>query len=438
MEGSEKKQKKFFDTSLILKIVSLLCAILLWFYVSEVESPTSEKKIEAVAVTLRNKDIMTSETGLSVLSDTLYDTNIVLSGKKSTLNKINYEDITATVDLSKLTEPGTYELPISVVAPQGTSLVSTNPRFITVSVDKTVALPFNVETILSYSTTYEMGECTITDAQARPISAVTVSGPASDIERVDKVVAKADFGTITSSVKAKTNLVCLDINGDEITNSSIKLTPDSVIINQPVYMTKNLPLKAVQAQNTFANNQISFNVKPSSVEVKGDPKVLRELTEITLDPIDEQSVIGEGLINTVNSLIKLPEEVELIGMQNTATITVSVKNVKKHYLTITPENLKITGLPSNLAIEFEDESWQFLIINASDKELTVDDLDLTLDLSLFVSAGKYKDAVTLSPKFKENLSYAYITDNKSRTISFSLVEKDESEETVKTEEGDKQ
>lgn len=418
-----KKKKSFFDASLVLKIISLLCAVLLWFYVSEVESPTSEKKIEAVAVTLRNKDILMSETGLSVLSDSLYDTNVVLSGKKSTLNKINYEDITATVDLSKLSEPGTYELQINVVAPQGTSVVSTNPRFITVSIDKTISHPFDIETKLSYSTTYEMGECIITDSQSKPISAVTVSGPATDIARIDKVVAKADFGTINSSVKAKTDLVCLDINGEEITSTSIKLTPNSVIINQPVYMTKKLPLTASQANNTFTSAQISFKVKPASIEVKGDPKVLRELSEITLDPIDEQSVIGEGLINSVNSLIKLPDGVELLGMQNTATITVSVKNVKKHYLFITPEDLNVIGLPDFLEVEFDEPSWQFLIINSSDKELTVDDLDLTVDLSAFGTEGIYIDAVTLTPKFKNNPSYAYITGNTSYALSFKLSNK---------------
>ena len=425
MEDTKKKKKSFFDGSLILKIVSLFCAILLWFYVSEVESPTSEKKVEAVAVTLRNKDILMTETGLSVLSDSLYDTNIILSGKKSTLNKINYEDITATVDLSKLTEPGTYELPINVVAPQGTSVVSTNPRFITISIDKTVAHPFDIETSLSYSTTYEMGECIITDSQSKPISSVTVSGPATDIERIDKVVAKADFGTLNSSVKAKTDLVCLDINGEEKNSTNIKLTPRSVIINQPVYMTKKLPLTASQANNTFSPSQISFRVNPASIEVKGDPKVLRELTEINLDPINEQSVIGEGLINTVNSLIKLPEDVELVGMQNTATITVSVKNVKKHYLFITPEDLTIIGLPDFLDIEFDEPSWRFLIINSSDKEITVDDLDLTVDFSAFATEGDYVDAVTLSPKFKENLSYAYFTDNTSYNLTFKLTNKED-------------
>ncbi len=421
MEENNKKASSVFNKSLALRVVSLLCAVLLWFYVSEVESPTSEKSIDAVAITLRNKDIMMSETGLSVISDAVYETNIVLSGKKSTLNKIDYEDITATVDLSKLTEAGTHELPISVVAPAGTSVVSTNPRYITVSIDKTVAKSFDIETDIYYSTTHEIGDCVITDTQSKALSTVTVSGPATEVERINKVVAKVDFGAINSSVEAKTNLVCLDVNDEIISEANIRLTPQAVVIKQPVYMTKTLPLTASQANNTFSDSQISFKVRPSTVEVKGDPKIMEELTEISLDPINEQTVIGEALTNTVNSLIKLPDGVKLVGMQNTAAITVNVKNVKKQTFSVTQENIKIINKPDFLDIEFRDIDWSLLVINASDKTLTIDDIEMELDLTNYISNGIY--TVNINPKFKDNLPYAYFVYEAGYSISFELTEK---------------
>ncbi len=421
MEENNKKANSIFNKSLALRVVSLLCALLLWFYVSEVESPTSEKSVDAVAITLRNKDIMMSETGLSVISNAVYETNIVLSGKKSTLNKIDYEDITATVDMSKLTEPGTHELPITVVAPAGTRVVSTNPRYITVAIDKTVAKSFDIETDIYYSTTHEIGDCVITDAQEKALTKVTVSGPATEVERINRVVAKVDFGAINSSVEAKTNLVCLDINNEEMSEASIRLTPQSVVIKQPVYMTKTLPLTTSQANNTFSDSQISFKVKPSTVEVKGDPKIMEELTEITLDPINEQTVIGEALTNTVNSLIKLPEGVKLEGMQNTATITVNVKNVKKQNISITPENIKLINKPDFLDIQFGDIDWSLLIINASDKAITLDDIVLELDLTNYISNGIY--TVNINPKFKEDLPYAYFVYESGYSVSFELTEK---------------
>lgn len=421
MDKIKKSANSFFSGSWVLKIVSLLCAILLWFYVSAVESPTSEKTIDSVAVSLRNKDVMMAETGLSVISDGMFEANIVLAGKKSTLNKIDYEDITATVDLSKLTEAGTHELPISVVAPSGTTVVSTNPRYITVSIDKTISKSIDIETDLYYSSTYDIGECVITDTQSKVLTTVTVSGPASEVDRVSKVVAHVDFGAISSSVEAKTNLICLDVNGDEISTSSVKLSPNSVVIRQPVYMTKSLTLKAAQANNTFNDQQISFKIKPSTIDVKGDPKILEELDSITLDPINEQSVIGDALTNTVNSLIKLPEGIELLGMQNTATITVNVRNVKKHSFPITAENIKISNMADFLDLSFTDADFTVTVINASDKNIEPEDISVDLDMTNYISSGIY--TVNLIPKFKEELSYAYFPHETGYSVTFELVEK---------------
>ncbi|MBR6633923.1 MAG: hypothetical protein IKL05_06460 [Clostridia bacterium] len=424
MENEKKKSLSWLQNkSLIWRFVSLLCAILLWFYVSAVESPTSEKNFDSVAITLRNKDVLLTETDLSVISDAIYEADIVLSGKKSTLNKIDYEDIVATVDLSKLTEAGSHELSVSVTAPSGTTVVSTNPRYITVAIDKTVAKSFDIEPEISYNnlpSSYEMGECVVTDSQAKAVTSVTVSGPATEIERIDKVVARVDFGSLTSSVEAKTNLVCLDYYGEEISNTNVRLTPQSVIVKQPIYVTKKLNLTVSQANNTFTDSQISFKIRPSSVEVKGDPKILEELNEITLDPINERS-IGEALTTTVNSLIKLPEGLELVSMQNTATITASLRNVKCHYLKVSPKNLKIVNMPDFLDIEFEEIDWTLVVINASNKSVSLDDIELELDLANFISSGIY--TVNLSPKFKESTAYAYFPYDSGYEVSFELTKK---------------
>ncbi len=417
----KKRSGGFFNKTLTLRIVSLLCALLLWFYVSEVESPTSERSIDSVAVTLRNKDIMTSETGLSVLSSSLYETNIVLSGKKSVLNKIDYEDISATVDLSKLTEPGTHELTISVTPPAGTTVSSINPRFITVTIDKTVAKPFDIETDIYYSSTYEIGECVISDTQQKVITSTSVSGPETAIERISKVVAKVDFGAINSSVEAKTNLICLDSNGEEIKDPAIRLTPESVVIKQPVYTTKTLPLKASQAGGTFTDEQITFKISPSKIEVKGDPKILSELTEINLTPINEQEVIGESLKNTVTSQIKLPEGLILSGTQNTATITVSVKNVKKRTFDITLEDITVINAPDFMNITYDDFIWSVPVINTSDTPIEKSDLKFTVDLKDYINTGMY--TVMVTPEFKDEITWAYFPYTYGYFINFSMEKK---------------
>ncbi|MBE6701609.1 MAG: hypothetical protein E7582_06965 [Ruminococcaceae bacterium] len=422
-DGQKKGDVSPKGKTLIVRLFSIFCAVLLWFYVSEVESPASEKNFDSVSINLKNKDVLMSGTELSVISDALYETDIVLSGKKSILNKIDSEDISASVDLSKITEAGTHELVITVTPPTGSKVVSTNPRYVTVTVDKTVSKPFEITTDVRYSnlpSTYTLGDTVVLDSQSKVITTVTVSGPETEIERIDSVVAKVDFGSLQSSVEAKTSLILLDMYGEEIESPNLKLNVPSVIVKQPVYITKTLPLSVSQAYNTFSKSQITFNVNPSKVEVKGDPKVLESLDSIALDPVNERQ-IGEALTMTVTSLIKLPDGMELIGAQNTATVTAKVKNVKCQYIDIKPSNFTIINKASNLDIKFDDIKWKLIIINSSNKNITLDDLDLTLDFDSYLSPGLY--TINFVPQFKEDIDFAY-SPNLTYTVSFELTQKE--------------
>lgn len=422
-ERKEKIKKFFNDKNLLLRIISVLCAILLWFYVSEVESPTAEKTFEGVNITVKNKDVLLEETDLSIISDSFFQTTVVLSGKRSTLNKIDYDNIEATIDISRITEAGVHELKVTVVPPAGTNLSSVNPRNISVTVDKTVAKSFEIEPDISYSnlpSDYTLGDCVITDNQSKAITTVTVSGPATEVEKIEKVVAKVDFGSINGSVEAKTDLVLLGNFGEELSTDSVKLSTPSVKVKQPVSITKILPLETSQAYGTFAKTQITFDITPSRVEVKGDPKILGEMTSIKLDPINEKS-IGETLTTTVNTLIKVPEELELVTLQNTATITARLKNVNCHEIEIKPSDIKVVGLPGGSEVEFKNMDSKIIVVNSTSKDITLDDLSLTLDLSTFPTSGLY--TVFLTPTFKKDISYAYLP-YANFSITFELTHKE--------------
>lgn len=409
-ETLSKKEaiKKFFsDKNIWTRIISFLCALLLWFYVSEVESPTSEKSFEAITVNVKNRDVLLNETELSLISDALFDVEIVLSGKKSTLSKVDYESISATIDLSKLKEAGVYELPVSVVPPAGTSVVSVNPKYITVAIDKTVATSFDIEVDPRYTlpSNYTLGDCIIYDSQLKTITSVTVSGPATETAKIDKVVAEIDFGTISGSVEATSELILKDHYGETISNDNIKLSTKSVKVKLPVYTTKTLPLSASQANGTFASSQISFNITPSRVEVKGDPKILEEMNSIPLDPINERA-IGETMSTTVTTLIKLPEGLELVASQNTATITAKLKNVKCQELSVTSKNISVVNLPDDMEIKFRDVDSNIIVMNSSSKEVEINDILLSLDLSTYSTSGLY--TVFLTPSFEKDISWAYL------------------------------
>ena len=69
------------------KIMSVLIAFILWFYVMAVESPVNEKTFRSIPITIEQTD---SE--LSLYSGYNTTVDITVSGKKSELNQISDSD----------------------------------------------------------------------------------------------------------------------------------------------------------------------------------------------------------------------------------------------------------------------------------------------------------------------------------------------------------
>ncbi len=417
--GISEKSKK--TRNMILRIGSLICALLLWIYVSEVESPTSENTYD-VSLTVENRDVLRRDHELALITTAEFSTDVVLSGKKSTLYQIKSDDIKAYIDLGKITEAGEHELEIQFVCPDGTSFVSCNPQHATVKVDKTLTVEFPVEADVTYSnlpSAYTLGECVITDSASREIKTVSVSGPKSEIDTIAKISARADFGNVSSSVETKTDLIMYDNLGEQIVSSNLKLSVDTVKVKLPVYMQKILKLTVEQAYNTFSDKQIMLRVSPSTIAVMGDPKILSEMESVALDPINEKS-IGTNLTTTVNTLINLPEGIEITSDLSTANITATLINVDKNTIDFPTSSISLKNLASGLKCSLEKEELELIAINSTDTPIGEKDVTVSLDLTNYTEAGTY--TANASASVIDRINYAYIV-LKDYPVTFTISEK---------------
>ncbi len=407
--SEEKPPKKMNNTrTLALRIGSLICAVLLWMYVSEIESPTSEETFSEIPVTFENRDVLRRDHELALITTAEFQTDVVLSGKRSTLNQLNEKDIKAYVDLGRISEADEYELEIQFTCPDGTNLVSCSPQHVTVVVDKTVTEEFPITAKINYSSVpsaYTLGDPIITDSSSREIKTVSVSGPKSEIDRIFEIRASAEFGNVESSMEAKTNLIMYDNLGEQIVSSNLKLSTDSVKIKLPVYMQKVLKLTVEQAYNTFSDKQIIFKISPSTIAVSGDPKILSEIDSIALDPINEK-LIGTNLTSTVNTLINLPDGIEITSEKSTANVTATLINVKKEKIELPTSSISKKNLASGLKCTFDDESVTFNAINSSDSSVGEKDISAYIDLTSYTEPGTYTANVEVA--VIERINYAYV------------------------------
>ena len=107
----EKNNKSFISRfHIVPKLICVLFAFIIWIYVMTVDSPDNEEVFEDVPVTIMGTTALENERNLSIFSgyDALVD--VTVRGQKSVISKYSSEDIVATVDVSKITEGGMYNL----------------------------------------------------------------------------------------------------------------------------------------------------------------------------------------------------------------------------------------------------------------------------------------------------------------------------------------
>ena len=145
--GKPKHEKK--ENTLLPKILSVLAAFALWLYVFQAVEET--RVFKEIPITVEN---FNTNLGLDVVSGYENTVDVTITGTKSILNDITSKDIKATVDLSDVTERGTYVKDLTIDVPTTVKVADKNVTQLKISVDKTIEKQIELSPVLSYNIQY--------------------------------------------------------------------------------------------------------------------------------------------------------------------------------------------------------------------------------------------------------------------------------------------
>ncbi len=378
INGGKKEEKRKSD--ILPKIISVVLAFILWFYVSAVESPIHEKTFSAIPIVIEQ-----GNTALAVYSGANSTIDITVRGKRSALNQISKEDFFCTADISAYTNAGKYSIPVSVDLPDNVTLAEKSINNLTVYLDvrSTTTVPVVVEPINYFLS--EGMELATGDEIVKDVSEITVTGPQSVLAHIVSAYLGVDYGgkTITSSFTASGSVKLLDKNGQAVENPYVSSNVSNITVTVPVYVTKELPL-TVEFKHGYLDSENSrVSVSPKKLTVRGPVETLGELESLPINTIDEKTLTS----SKVTVPIKLPDGVTMVGEEfKNAEVSVGHINTTEKTLRITdfklsnPEDYKVT-LPESLNVRFRGPN--SVISSMKEGDVTVN-LDLS---SVSASAG---------------------------------------------------
>lgn len=212
---------------IISGVLAVLISIGLWLYVVTVVNPEWEQEFNDIEVTFVNEGAL-EQRDLMLMKDTEYKVSLRLSGNRTDMTKLSRDNITVSVDLSRIYSEGNQPVTYSISYPEG---VASNAF----EVVHQSELKLNIIKLVSKKVDVEFKPA---DESPEGYEALLdgyqleIRGPEDVVNRVDKIEIPIVLSDKTATFTQQFDYVLLDEN-NEVVESQL-VTPEKALFTVTV------------------------------------------------------------------------------------------------------------------------------------------------------------------------------------------------------------
>ena len=391
--------KKSKITSMLL---SLVIAFGLWLYVVTNVSQEAEYTIYNVPLVMEGESVL-NDNNLMITALSADDVDLTLSGKRSDLAKVNNSNTVLKVDLTKIYEPAekralTYT-PIfpSDVATNALTVENRHPANIYVTVEARRNKEVPVEVVWIGSTP----EGFMSDRENRVLDydSVTVVGPASVADLIEKAVIEVDLNDQKMSISQDYRYTLCDKDGNPVDAEKLTTNVEDIHLDVKIQQVKEVKLVAEVIYGGGATEKnTTISIEPAVIRLSGGSAVLEELGDtINLGKID-LSTIEKSQELTLP--ISLPEGIT--NLSNIREATVDIRFSGLMVKTFEVENIEAINVPDGFDAEIIEKKLVVILRGpaADITRITEEDITIRADLTGAVAGtSTFKATVHFSEDF---------------------------------------
>ena len=384
------KEKIFNNFS--LKILSVLCAIVLWAVIVNIYDPTTSVTISNVNVELINAQSLTDK-------DYTYEVvdgskiSVYLSGPKSVITDIKSSDIVATADLSKISAFADYvDIDVKVVKDgKEVTGIEVTPR--------TTAVKLDIENRLTKEYTIE------TDTEGMPAdgyvltsvsvtpTTVKVTGPSSIVENIDKVKAVWDISGAYSNVNSTAKLTAYAADGSQINEEGFSFSKSDVDYTALISAHKIVNVRCAGTTGTVKDGYMIMGIELSTdkAELIGDANTLNNISEIV---IPESAINVDNVDSSRNYTVWLSDYISQdlkVKSENKLNIKVKVADLNSREFSFDTSKITFNNIKTGYHVTIDDDSVMSIVISGESSVLdsiSGDNIKGTTNLTA-LSAGRH-------------------------------------------------
>ncbi len=269
-----KNLDRLLSSRTFLKIVSIIVAVLVWYYV------TAERTTEVVRTFTLPIEYLNVPQELSISSETR-NVDLQIAAPRDVLSGKSLESIACQVDLKGL-DAGTHVVPVRAILPSGVRLIDIKPSNIEVQLTKTTTKTLTLEVKVEGGLPpgYRLEDVRFDPEEVR------LEGPEHKLQSIDRVYVEPSLDqllegeslTLRPSWKGSREM-------EDVTVEPVQVRMDYVLI-------QGIPRKNVKVDVSITGDPHKdylvqgVSVDPPEVTVKGPVEVLDRIRNVELPAVD--------------------------------------------------------------------------------------------------------------------------------------------------------
>lgn len=301
-----------------LKIISLVIATFLWFFVTNYQDPEMVLTINNVPVKLLHTETLESEGKVCiVLDDSDMIPVVTINAPRSVVDSLEADNVIATADVDDMNPD--YTVPIVLTTNKYSDSItningSINHVSLSVEDEEKATMAIEASATGNVAEGYQIGQITLEQNQVR------VTGPASEVRRVKSAGVSVDVSGSDRSISTNAEIHLYDEDGRDLEiDKDLTLNIDKVMVKVEVLATKEIPVKIAVSGTPADGFRLTgeTQVEPGRIRIAGKKSAVDAVTAVNI-PSSELNVTGrnKNLVKTIDVSEYLGSGVELADGEN--------------------------------------------------------------------------------------------------------------------------
>lgn len=340
-------------------LCSLLLAFALWCVVSIKASPEVERTITNVPVTIDLTNSTPERLGLQMFGNTEFYVDVVIRGSRYRVSESMFsrDDLYVTANTSYVDMAGETQLSLSAKMTDNASdieIVSLSRQTVTVYFDTLTTAVYTLEPELIFPDGVNpVPDGYLLDTPIASVPSVTVSGPASEVAKIKRVIARVQ------SEKSLTETTTVDAQIFMLTDTNASpnyctCTAENVTVTAPVKKIVNLPVSVdyVNTPISYVNAPLPSSISPANVNVAVGTDVVNTTNTLSVGSIDYADIKPE--VNTFSFNTADIEGVKILDSDlKTIQVMVDASSMAQKDFQVSISNVTSLNLPMGYSVEYD-------------------------------------------------------------------------------------